>query len=54
LAAAYAEAGRFAEAISTTEAAQQLAASAGQKAVAAKCSSLLDTLKSGKPWREAH
>ena len=54
LAAAYAEAGRFAEAISTAEAAQQLAASAGQKAVAAKCSSLLDTLKSGKPWREAH
>jgi tetratricopeptide (TPR) repeat protein len=53
LAAAYAEAGRFPEAISTAETAKQLAARTGQKEVAAKCGSLLETLKSGKPWREA-
>jgi tetratricopeptide (TPR) repeat protein len=53
LAAAYAEAGRFTEAISTAEAAEQLAASAGQKEVTAKCVRLLETFKSGKPWREA-
>jgi cytochrome c-type biogenesis protein CcmH/NrfG len=53
LAAAYAEAGRFTEGISTAETAEQLAASAGQKEVTAKCIRLLETLKSGKPWREA-
>ncbi len=53
LAAAYAEAGRFTEGISTAETAEQLAASAGQKEVTAKCIRLLESLKSGKPWREA-
>jgi tetratricopeptide (TPR) repeat protein len=53
LSAAYAEARRFPEAISAAEAAEKLAASANQREMAAKCSSLLETLKSGKPWREA-
>jgi len=53
LAAAYAEAGRFPEAVGTAETAEKLAASAGQKELAAQCGSLLEALKSGKPWREA-
>ena len=52
LAAAYAEAGRFAEAVSAAETAGKLAASAGQKDLAAKCGNLLEAVKSGKPWRE--
>ncbi len=52
LAAAYAEAGRFPEAISTAEAAEKLAAGSGQTELAAKCGSLLESFKSGKPWRE--
>jgi tetratricopeptide (TPR) repeat protein len=52
LAAAYAEAGRSAEAASAAETAEKLAASAGQKEMAAKCGNLLEAVKSGKPWRE--
>jgi tetratricopeptide (TPR) repeat protein len=52
LAAAYAEDGRFPEAISAAETAEALAAGNGQKEMAAKCASLLGTFKSGKPWRE--
>ncbi len=52
LAAAYAEAGRFAEAVSTVETAERLTAGTGQRELAAKCASLLEALKSGKPWRE--
>jgi tetratricopeptide (TPR) repeat protein len=52
LAAAYAEAGQSAEAASAAETAGKLAASAGQKEMAAKCGNLLDAVKSGKPWRE--
>jgi tetratricopeptide (TPR) repeat protein len=52
LAAAYAEAGQSAEAASAAETAGKLAASAGQKEMAAKCGILLDAVKSGKPWRE--
>src|ERR1019366_5720684 len=53
LAAAYAEAGRFPEAVSTAERARDLAASTGQKEMAIKCGNLLDAARSGKPWRES-
>jgi protein O-mannosyl-transferase len=52
LAAAYGEAGRFAEAVSTAQTAEKLATSADQKELVAKCGSLLEAFKSGKPWRE--
>jgi protein O-mannosyl-transferase len=52
LAAAYAEAGRFPEAVSTAERARDLAASTGQKQTAAQCGKLLETVRSGKPWRD--
>ena len=52
LAAAYAEAGRFPEAVSTAGTAEKLAADAGQKEMAAKCGNLLEAVKSSKPWRE--
>jgi tetratricopeptide (TPR) repeat protein len=52
LAAAYAEAGRFPEAVSTAEQARDLAAGTGQKEAVSKYQSLLDMLKAGKPWRE--
>jgi tetratricopeptide (TPR) repeat protein len=54
LAAAYAEAGRFPEAISTAEQARDLAASTGQKEKGINYGSLLDAVKSEKPWRESH
>jgi tetratricopeptide (TPR) repeat protein len=52
LAAAYGEAGRFPEAIAAAKEAQQLAASSGQKEIEDRCRALLETLKSGRPWRE--
>ena len=52
LAASYAEAGRFQEAVSAAEQAQVAATKAGQKDVAAKCQSLRTALQSGKPWRD--
>ena len=52
LATAYAESGRFPEAVTTAEKAEQLATSAGQTAVAAKNRQLLDLYRAGKPYHE--
>jgi tetratricopeptide (TPR) repeat protein len=52
LAAAYAEAGRFPEAVTTAEKAEQLATSAGLAAVAAKNRQLLELYRAGKPYHE--
>ena len=52
LAAAYAEAGRFQEAVSTAEKARALALSAGQKEVAERNGKLLDLYRAGRPYRE--
>jgi len=52
LAAAYAESGRFSEAVTTAEKAEQLATSAGLAAVAAKNRQLLELYRAGKPCHE--
>lgn len=52
LAAAYAEAGRFPEAIATAEKAAELATAAGQKDIAANNQKLLEVYRGGKPFRE--
>jgi spermidine synthase len=52
LAAAYAEAGRFDDAIATAETAMQKARSMGQPAMAREISSLLALYRSGKPVRQ--
>ena len=52
LAAAYAEAGRFPEAVTTAEKAEQLATSAGLTAVAAKNRQLLEFYRAAKPYHE--
>ncbi len=52
LAAAYAEAGRFPEAVTTAEKAEQLATSAGLTAVAAENRQLLEFYRAGKPYHE--
>ncbi len=52
LAAAYAEAGRFPEAVITAEKAEQLATTAGLTAVAAKNRQLLELYRAGKPYHE--
>jgi Tfp pilus assembly protein PilF len=52
LAAAYAEAGRFPEAVTTAEKAEQLATAAGLTAVAAKNRQLLELYRAGKPYHE--
>jgi tetratricopeptide (TPR) repeat protein len=52
LAAAYAEAGRFPEAVATAEKAEQLATSAGLKKVAEKNQQLLELYRAGKPYHE--
>ena len=52
LAAAYAEAGRFPEAVTTAEKAEQLATAAGLAAVAAKNRQLLELYRAGKPYHE--
>jgi tetratricopeptide (TPR) repeat protein len=52
LAAAYAEAGRFPEAVTTAEKAEQLATSAGLTGVAAKNRQLLELYRAGKPYHE--
>jgi tetratricopeptide (TPR) repeat protein len=52
LAAAYAEAGRFAEAVTTAEQARTLATAAGLRDVAEKNGELLKLYRSGKPCRE--
>ena len=52
LAAAYAEAGRFPEAVATAEKAEQLATTAGLTAVAVKNRQLLELYRAGKPYHE--
>jgi tetratricopeptide (TPR) repeat protein len=52
LAAAYAEAGRFPEAVTTAEKAEKLATDAGLTAVAAEDRQLLELYRAGKPYRE--
>jgi len=52
LAAAYAEAGRFSEAIETAQKARALAAAAGQGDVAEKNRQLLELYQSGRPYHE--
>ena len=52
LAAAYAEAGRFPEAVTTAEKAEQLATTAGLTAVAAKNRQLLELYRAGKAYHE--
>jgi superkiller protein 3 len=53
LAAAYAAAGRFPEALTTAEQAIQLAASAGQTALAKEIQSRCDLYRAGRPYRAA-
>jgi tetratricopeptide (TPR) repeat protein len=52
LAAAYAEAGRFPEAVATADKAEQLATSAGLTAVAAKTRQRLELYRDAKPYHE--
>jgi Tfp pilus assembly protein PilF len=52
LAAAYAESGRFPEAVTTAEKAEQLATTAGLTAVAAKNRQLLEFYRAGKTYHE--
>ncbi|MGC3958716.1 MAG: tetratricopeptide repeat protein [Verrucomicrobiota bacterium] len=52
LAAAYAEAGRFSEAIVTAERAISLARAIGQAELAARNSELLELYRAQKPWHE--
>jgi Flp pilus assembly protein TadD len=52
LAAAYAEAGRFSEAVTTAEKAEQLAAATGLKDLAGKNRQLLELYRAGKPYHE--
>jgi protein O-mannosyl-transferase len=53
LAAAYAEAGRFAEAVSSAQQAQRLAEAAGQMEFVRRNQPLLELLQAGQPYREA-
>ena len=52
LAASYAEAGRFDEAITTAERARKLALAAGQPAVAERNAQLIEMYRQGKPFRQ--
>jgi len=52
LAAAYAEAGRFPEALNSAKNAQNLALAAGQSELAAKCREFLDLFRAGRPYHE--
>ena len=52
LAAAYAEAGQFADAVATAEKARSIAAANGQAALAARNQQLLDLYRQGKPFHE--
>jgi tetratricopeptide (TPR) repeat protein len=52
LAAAYAEAGRFPEAISTAQTAVGLAAAAGRQELAEICGRMAKSFGSGRAWRE--
>ncbi len=52
LAAAYAEAGRFPEAVATAQTARELAAQAPSKELADECRLMLEQFKAAKPWRQ--
>jgi hypothetical protein len=52
LAAAYAECGRFPEAVTTAEKAEQIATAAGLTAVAEKNRQLLELYQAGKPYHD--
>jgi len=52
LAAAYAEAGRFPDAVTTAEKAEQLATAAGSRELAGKIRQLLELYQAGKPFHE--
>jgi len=52
LAAAYAEAGRFADAVQTAQEAANKAAAAGNQSVAAQCNRLIESFKKNSAWRE--
>jgi tetratricopeptide (TPR) repeat protein len=53
LAAAYAEAGRFGDAVTTAEKARELALAAGQKETADRNGELLELYRAGRPYHEA-
>jgi Flp pilus assembly protein TadD len=52
LAAAYAEAGRFAEAINTAQTAKELAAKTGRLEMTKECSSMLERFQRAESWRD--
>jgi Flp pilus assembly protein TadD len=52
LAAAYAEAGRFPEAVTTAEKAERLATDAGSKILAGENRQRLELYRTGKPYHE--
>src|SRR5262249_43784102 len=52
LAAAYAEIGRFQDAVVTAEKGRQLGAKSGQQDTADLCRRLAESFKAGIPWRE--
>ena len=54
LSAAYAETGRFPDAIATAQIAGKLAQTAGQKKIAAQDGELLNLYQAGHPFRETH
>ena len=51
LAAAYAEAGRFAEAVSTAQAAKELAVAGKRSDLADECAAMLQRFQQSQPWR---
>lgn len=53
LGAAYAEAGRFEEAVAVTQAAHDLAANAKRDALAEECRAMVKQFQASKPWRVA-
>ncbi len=52
LAAAYAEVGRFPEAVTSAQSAADAARSAGQNELLLRCGQVLAAAQAGKPWRE--
>ncbi len=52
LAMAYAEVGRFSEALEKLETTRQLALDAGESEIVAKCEMLTEAVRAQKPWRE--
>jgi tetratricopeptide (TPR) repeat protein len=52
LAAAYAEAGQFAQAVETIQQAKDVAEKSGRKELAGECGKMLERFRLQKPWRE--